>query len=108
MRENLLEILESEHKLSPRLLQWLTSFLYDRSLFTCVGGSASPTVPVASGVPQGSVLAPTLFIAHINPLFETFKVAFPGYFLQAYADDLALCSPCLPAVGSRCCITTGY
>ena len=53
----LLQILEVRHKLP---------YLEGQSQFTVVASGASDTVPVFSGVPQGSVSAPTLFSAFIK------------------------------------------
>jgi hypothetical protein len=48
--------------------RWLQSYLSDRKQYVVVDGSASPTSSVSSGVPQGSVIAPTLFLLFINDL----------------------------------------
>jgi ribonucleases P/MRP protein subunit RPP40 len=58
-----------------------------------INGCASASARVPSGVPQGSILGPTLFIAYFDRLLQDFKVRFPGLRLQAYADDLVLLVP---------------
>ena len=47
------------------LLKWITSILLDRQQAVAIDGNMSRWSPVISGVPQGTVLGPILFLAHI-------------------------------------------
>ena len=72
------------------LMSWIKSFLSNRRQRVCVRGSFSDWSQVISGVPQGSVLGPILFIMHINDLFEQIQSS-----LWTFADDTKIYRPIL-------------
>jgi hypothetical protein len=89
----LLRNLVEKHQIPSKIIRWVASYLEDRSQYVSINGCASASARIPSGVPQGSILGPTLFIAYFDPLLQDFKVGFPDLRLQAYADDLLLLIP---------------
>ena len=67
------------------MLNVISDFLSDRTFNVVVGDSKSDSYNVSSGIPQGSVLGPLLFLLYINDLPEKIKNA-----VSLFADDLKM------------------
>ncbi|BHF84166.1 Ethanolamine kinase [Sparganum proliferum] len=78
----------SEIGITGRLLTWITDFLTGRSQTVCIEASTSTPTPVLSGVPQGSVIGPLLFLVYINDCVDNL-----GCSVIMFADDVKLWRP---------------
>jgi len=77
--------------LNQHILQWILSYLFNRQQHVVVDGATSAATPVLSGVPQGSVLGPLLFLLYINHI--SMLEYTNGSTLTMYADDILLSTP---------------
>lgn len=68
-----------------KMLNTIRDFLSERTFRVLVGDSASESFNVTSGVPQGSVLGPLLFLLYINDLPDCIRNA-----VGLFADDLKM------------------
>ena len=64
------------------LLNWISAFLQNRTQEVVVNGSKSVASQVISGIPQGTVLGPILFVVYINDLLDS--ITSDGFM---FADD---------------------
>ena len=73
------------HGMRKSIINWIEQWLTDRRQRVVVDGEVSSWKPILSGVPQGSVLGPILFLVYINDLEE----GVTGKILK-FADDTKL------------------
>ena len=64
------KLLQSHIGVCGPLLQWLTNYLENRHQHVVLDGESSSLVSVSSGVPQGSMLGPLLFIIFMNSITD--------------------------------------
>ena len=73
------------------LLYWIQSFLTDRVQRVVIDGVLSNPIVISSGVVQGSVLGPLIFISFINDIVDCFEQDGTSHTLGSiFADDLKL------------------
>ena len=77
--------LERYGGVSGKLLTWMRSYLRGRKMKTIVRGVGSQWADVTSGVPQGSVLAPLMFLIYVNDLPDGLVS-----YINMFADDAKL------------------
>jgi hypothetical protein len=65
------------------VLDWLTSYISNRNQFVYMNNHRSTTLPILTGVPQGSILGPLLFILYINDIVNVSS----DVELLLFADD---------------------
>ena len=68
-----------------KVLKWIQAFLCHRHQRVVINGVSSTWLPVTSGVPQGSVLGPLLFLLYINDLADNLNSD-----CRLFADDCTL------------------
>ena len=82
--------LRNNYGIQGKLLQWLSNFLSNRQAYVQTSNHYSQTFPLENSVPQGSILAATLFAMYISDLTTTIPPSTPP---ALYADDLTILCP---------------
>lgn len=69
------------------IVNWVAAYLSNRFQYVSIDGHCSNKLPVTSGVPQGSVLGPLLFLIYINDITDI--ISHPVQ-IRLFADDCVL------------------
>lgn len=80
----ILSKLKYQYNIDGQLLRFFVNYLKDRFQRVVINSEHSSTLRVNSGVPQGSILGPTLFILFLNDITEGLS---EGTNITMYADD---------------------
>ena len=80
------------------ILQWFSSYLFDRHQCAVLDGASSDWLAVTSGVPRGSIIAPLLFLVYANNMPSYLQ---EGSKMALFADDSKLYRP-IDSESSHC------
>ena len=83
----IIEKLKKQYNINGRMLGFIIDYLRDRKQRVVLDSGFSEWAPVQSGVPQGSILGPLLFVLFINDITEAISL---GTNCKLYADDLKI------------------
>ena len=75
-----------EFRFGGSVLQWFSSYLMGRYQRVTVLGETSDTLPVSSGIPQGSISGPMLSLIYVNNLPDSV----PTSHVAMFADDVKI------------------
>ena len=70
--------------ITGKTFQWISSFLTMRHQRVAIDNTFSSLIAVTSGVPQGTVLGPTLFLIYINDIVDNIHHSK----IRLFADDM--------------------
>nr|CAD2125928.1 unnamed protein product [Meloidogyne enterolobii] len=70
-----------------KLLNWISNFLSNRTAFVKINNNYSDPIPIMSGIPQGTIIGPVLFLIYINDII--YRIPSPTK-TMLFADDLKI------------------
>ncbi|KAL5257662.1 hypothetical protein ACHWQZ_G012546 [Mnemiopsis leidyi] len=79
----------SRYGIHPKIIRWISSFLSGRTQEVVVEGYLSFAALIISGVPQGTVLGPILFLIFINDITQCVS----NSVIRCFADDTRIMRP---------------
>ena len=88
----LLQRLAKDYSITGTVLQWIESYLQDRTQKVIINGTCSAPSILSCGVPQGSVIGPLLFLLYTGPLAKIIT-SHQGVNYAMYADDTQIYTP---------------
>lgn len=86
IQHNMLLFKLSKMGIRGNLLRWFSSYISNRSQAVVVSNYVSGWVPIPSGVPQGSLLGPLLFVIFVNDINTCLQTSQ----LLCFADDMKI------------------
>ena len=70
-----------------KLFHWIKEFLKERTQIVMINGVESEPTSVLSGIPQGTVLGPLLFVVYINDILDK-VMAYYSQTMRKYIEQL--------------------
>ena len=84
----LISRLQNSFGFRDKALDWISSYLTQRTQTVCVNNTYSDSATLRYGVPQGSVLGPVLFVLYASPVSDV--ISRHGMLHESFADDTQL------------------
>ena len=76
-------------EIEPDLIRWTHSFMSERQVQLVLDGRTGEASQVDTGIPQGSPVAPTLFVTYLSGIFDKVEAAVPGVRGLSFVDDVS-------------------